>query len=109
MKKQVMKKAWTIRREAAHKWNCHVSEIHFGACLSLAWKSMTTNTLTKVQDAIASFDFTAEQAPDGNINVYNSKGDWAAVVKESGEIERKHRGRKSLCGSLVRDAIKTVI
>ncbi len=107
MKTQVMKKAWEIRKEAASKWNCQVSEIHFGACLSLAWKSMTTNTLTKVQDAIASFDFTAEQAPNGSINIYNKKGEWAAIVTNN-TVESKYRGSKNLCGALVRNAIKTV-
>lgn len=33
-----MKKAHQIRKAAAVKWNCEVSEIHFGECLRLAHK-----------------------------------------------------------------------
>lgn len=31
-----MKKAHEIRKAAAEKWNCKVSEIHFGECLRMA-------------------------------------------------------------------------
>lgn len=51
MKTQVMKKAWTIRRKAAHKYNCHVSEIHFGTCLSLAWKLMNKSLKQRILES----------------------------------------------------------
>lgn len=31
-----IKKAWSIRKEAAQKWNCKVSEIRWAECLRLA-------------------------------------------------------------------------
>jgi len=37
-----MAKAHEIRRAAAVKWNCKVSEIHFGECLRMAHKSEET-------------------------------------------------------------------
>ena len=37
MKKNIMKKAWDIRRAAAEKYNCKVADIFFSACLKQAW------------------------------------------------------------------------
>lgn len=37
MKKQVMKRAWEIRRAAANQFNCKVSSISMSACLIQAW------------------------------------------------------------------------
>lgn len=46
-----MKKAHEIRKAAAERWNCKVSEIHFGECLRLAHnteeKEMKKNTVKK--------------------------------------------------------------
>lgn len=39
METNVMKKAWSIARNAAKEINCKVSEIHFGECLRMAWAS----------------------------------------------------------------------
>ena len=35
--KNIMKKAWEIRKESAKKYNCPVMEIIFGICLKMAW------------------------------------------------------------------------
>lgn len=34
---QIMKQAWTIRKEYAVKINCPVSEVLMGECLRMAW------------------------------------------------------------------------
>ena len=39
-----MKRAWEIRKEAAKKWNCKVSEIVFPICLKMAWAEKMENT-----------------------------------------------------------------
>ncbi len=37
MKSQIMKRAWEIRKEAASRFNCKLSEIHFSDCLRQSW------------------------------------------------------------------------
>lgn len=41
--RQAMKTAWVIRKKAAEKWSCKVSEIHMGLCLRLAYKHIKGN------------------------------------------------------------------
>ena len=38
-KREVMKTAWQIRREAAKKYNCKVAEISMSQCLKMAWQN----------------------------------------------------------------------
>ncbi len=40
-KKQIMKKAHEIRKNAAHKFNCPASEIIFSECLKMAWEQVS--------------------------------------------------------------------
>lgn len=53
MKSSIMKRAWEIRKAAATKFNCKISEIHFGECLRLAWaearKGNEMNIIEKVK------------------------------------------------------------
>lgn len=37
-KSEIMGRAWKIRRLAAEKFNCKISEINFSACLKMAWR-----------------------------------------------------------------------
>ena len=107
---QAMKRAWTIRKAAAVECGCKVSEVVFSLCLVQAWrevKAMEQTTLVKVQNAVAKFDFTATENEKG-IAVYNKKGVLAATVI-NGKVEQKYQGSKNLCGSLVRDAIKSAL
>jgi hypothetical protein len=41
-KSQIMKNAWGIRKSAAAKYGCPVSEINFSDCLKQAWKQYKT-------------------------------------------------------------------
>ena len=107
---QAMKRAWTIRKAAAVECGCKVSEVVFSLCLVQAWrevKTMKQTTLERVQNAIAKFDFTAQETAKG-IAVYNKKGVLAATVV-NGKVDQKYQGSKNLCGALVRDAIKAVL
>ena len=107
---QAMKRAWTIRKAAAVECGCKVSEVVFSPCLVQAWrevKAMEQTTLIKVQNAVARFSFTAKES-NNVISVYNKKGDLAAIV-ENGKVEQIKRGSQNLCGSLVRDAIKSAL
>ena len=45
-----MKKAHEIRRAAAAKFNCKVSEIHFGECLRLAHKAEEMEEVKTVEE-----------------------------------------------------------
>jgi hypothetical protein len=47
-----MKKAHEIRRAAARKWNCKVSEIHFGECLRMAHMGEEIKMATEQQLAL---------------------------------------------------------
>lgn len=40
-----IKKAWTIRKEAAKKWNCSVMEIVWSECLKLAMNKKVSQEL----------------------------------------------------------------
>ena len=47
MKKQIMKMAWNIRKEAARKFGCKVSEVIFSICLKQAWSEFKTILITQ--------------------------------------------------------------
>lgn len=34
--KNIMSRAWEIRKQASTKWNCDIMDIHFGLCLKMA-------------------------------------------------------------------------
>ncbi len=46
--KNTMSRAHEIRREAAAKWNCNVSEIVFSICLEMAWRETSKMNLKEV-------------------------------------------------------------
>ena len=55
--RRVMTTAHNIRRAAAEKFNCRISEIHWGECLRMAWASVKEegNTMNNTIDIIRTF------------------------------------------------------
>ena len=100
---ELNKKAWAIRKEAAKKWNCPVSEIVWVMCLQLAKeKKMDLTTLTieeletlktKIESEIESrqdTDTISIEIEDGcidqsDINYENHKRgrNWIATVQNN--------------------------
>lgn len=107
-----MARAHEIRREAATRWNCKVSEIVFGECLKMAYAGLSVplamSKLEKIQGAIEKFDCSAKEWK-GMILIIDKKGKNIGHVKEDGTIVRKMEGSRQLMGALVRDAIKEVL
>jgi hypothetical protein len=61
--KNTMKRAHEIRREAAKRWNCKVSEIIFSICLKMVWAGETIETEVSVIEAL--------RAMIGNSKIHN--------------------------------------
>lgn len=110
-----MARAHEIRREAAARWNCNVTEIIFSECLKMAYagqnvpgKMEEKTQLEKVQEAVKSFDMTAKEW-EGMILVINKKGQMAGHVKADGTIKEKYLGARNLMGKLVYYAIRDAL
>lgn len=67
-----------------------------------------SDNLSKIQDAVAQFGFTAVAASNDLVIVRNRKNEICANVTANG-VEQKYAGAKNLCGALVRNAIKSVL
>jgi hypothetical protein len=67
-----------------------------------------SDKISKVQDAVAQFGFSAVVATNDLIIVRNKKSEICANVTAAG-VEQKYAGAKNLCGALVRNAINSAI
>ena len=47
--RRVMTTAHNIRRAAAEKFNCRISEIHWGECLRMAWASVKEDIIDTIR------------------------------------------------------------
>ena len=107
-----MKKAWEIRKEAAKRWSCKVSEIVWSECLKMAHAGLSVqkamSQLEKIQGAVEKFSCTAKEWK-GMVLIIDKKGKNIGHVKEDGTIVRKREGSKQLMGALIRDAINEVL
>ena len=63
-----------------------------------------SDKISKVQDAVSQFGFTATVASNDLIIVRTKKGLHCANVTANG-VEQKYAGQKNLCGALARNAI----
>ncbi len=63
-----------------------------------------SDKISKIQEAVAQFGFSAVVASNDLIVVRNRKGQNCAHVTSNG-VEQKFAGAKNLCGALVRNAI----
>jgi hypothetical protein len=71
----------------------------------------TTNIsdkLSKIQQAVSQFGFSAVAASNDLVVVRTNKGLDCANVTAAG-VEQKYAGKKNLCGALVRNAINAAI
>ena len=81
-----MTKAHEIRKAAAEKFNCKVSEIHFGECLRLAHKEVTTLE-QKLEEAATFSCFDEFEIEAGNkiaLELVTAEGKWT-VYKLTGK------------------------
>jgi hypothetical protein len=116
-----MTKAHLIRRMAAKKWNCKVSEIHFGECLRMAHKneeiemgtdiSMTSNQGQKFNFTVASgkiVEATVETAR-GTLSIINPAMTTSGKVILSGRVAdlegKKKRVMVEFSSTAVRDEL----
>jgi len=67
-----------------------------------------SDKISKIQEAVAQFGFSAVVASNDLVIVRNNKGQDCANVTTTG-VERKYAGAKTLCGALVRNAINSAI
>jgi hypothetical protein len=69
-KSQIMKNAWGIRKSAAAKFSCPVSEINFSDCLKQAWTEAKGEKMRTVEIKIDIFNL--EEFAGRVLNVANS-------------------------------------
>jgi hypothetical protein len=70
--------------------------------------NMIADKISKVQEAVSQFGFSAVIASNDLIVVRNGKGQDCAHVTANG-VEQKFAGAKNLCGALVRNAINRAL
>ena len=71
-------------------------------------KMNISDKISKVQEAISQFGFTATVASNDLIIVRTKKGLHCANVTANG-VEQKYAGQKNLCGALARNAINAAL
>lgn len=115
MKKNIMKRAWEIRRKAAQNHGCKVSEINMSECLKMAWaESKGENKMEKTyglnEKELAAVKKEAEKAMalpkserDATMTRLIKRADadvwfWAGKIKEHGSDAEmaKYRGKYEL-------------
>lgn len=67
-----------------------------------------SDKISKIQEAVAQFGFSAAVASNDLVVVRNKKGQVCANATSRG-VEQKYSGAKNLCGALVRNAINAAI
>lgn len=81
---QIMKQAWTIRKEYAAKINCPVGEVLMGECLRMAWSQ------AKAQDTMTSEQVATEIKKVKNVIATNR---WTKGGKDRLYIEFRSQNR----------------
>jgi hypothetical protein len=71
-------------------------------------KMNISDKISKIQEAVAQFGFSAVVASNDLVIVRTKKGQDCANVTTTG-VEQKYAGAKNLCGALVRNAINSAI
>lgn len=85
---QIMKKAWSIRKAAAAKWNVKVSEILMGACLVQAW----AESKMSIFEGIAQVDDAVKFYADGRFWIYKIQESDIHKASEKAIILKSERG-----------------
>ena len=103
-----MKKAHEIRKAAAAKWNCKVSEISFSHCLKMAWagEELETNRIETAQKIAEKFAgrVWAPKGEEGIIRVYLAKRGFCQVEENGVNVDSVNRNQytevKDLCAKI---------
>lgn len=101
-----MTKAHEIRRQAAKKWNCDVSIIHFGECLRMAHKKdeiEMNNTIKMTSNQGQDFYFTIAKGKIEEATVETARGILPII-----NPAMTHSGKVMLSGRVVDSAGKKV-
>ena len=80
--RRVMTTAHNIRRAAAEKFNCRISEIHWGECLRMAWASVKEegNTMNNTIDIIRTFTNSWTHPRTGEERLYLNEDKAAKFI-----------------------------
>ncbi len=84
--KNTMSRAHEIRREAAAKWNCNVSEIVFSFCLEMAWRESSM----KNHKEVVSWELSDGRAATVTIELITGKDIWLDGHESTMSVCEKH-------------------
>ena len=90
--KNTMKRAHEIRKAAATKWNCKVSEIIFSECLKMAWTETEGERKMKEWTVNGSGFVNMDSRDWGYVG---DKGTWAKLVDGKATVKRAAKGTVS--------------
>ena len=105
-KSEIMKRAWEIRKEAAEKIGCKISEIVFSFCLKQAWaEAKGVNTMTKTEKIKAFENFEIARLKydraESTFQYENHRAEMLAKIKNEKITPEKIQELKMLQNDMI--------